>query len=211
MKSLLDKYITDGFGENGDQSFYELDMPEQDAIFAQIRAYANANKTRFIQEVRTFDLQEELSPLPLVYEAIAKDSDNWSDFYVDEIKRVLDFSLTTDNPKGVLDNLNELVFNLDTADAPHIRKIMDMLGQAVEATNATVRREAIFLVSGILNSDNLKQYHALVSSITARLHDPAWRVRYTAYLALTDANALPAGFKLSLLDRLRWKYLNPFK
>lgn len=211
MKSLLEKYAADTFGKNQDQSFYDLDSYEQDAILAKIRAYANANKSRFTEELRALDLTDELSPLPLIYEAIASDPDNWSDFFCDEIKRVLDFSLTIDKPAAALGNLQELVFNLDTTDAPHIRKMMATLDPYLASAKAMVRREAIFLISGILDSENAIQYQSLVSGILERLKDPDWRVRHLAYLALKDAGALPHGFKPSLLDQLRRQFLNPFK
>lgn len=211
MKSILEKYVAETFGKNQDQSFYDLDEYEQDAILAQIRTYANENKSRFTKEVRALDLTDELSPLPLIYEAIASDPDNWSDFFCDEIKRVLDFSLTIDKPAATLDNLQELIFNLDTTDAPHIRKMMVTLGPYLASAKAIVRREAIFLISGILNSENAKDYPSLVSGIVERLKDPDWRVRHLAYLALKDAGALPDGYKPFLLDQLRRQFFNPFK
>ena len=64
MKSILEKYVAETFGKNQDQSFYDLDEYEQDAILAQIRTYANENKSRFTKEVRALDLTDELSPLP---------------------------------------------------------------------------------------------------------------------------------------------------
>ncbi len=208
MKSLLDKYVADTFGENHDQSFYDLEISEQDSILAQIRAYGIANKTKFLRELREIDPLEELSPISLIYEAVAMDPDNWADFYPEEIKRVLDFSLTKDKPADALNYLHELVYNLDTADAPHIRAIMKILAQYLETPDAGVRKEVVFLINGILDADNSNHYQNVVSKLIGLLNDPDWRVRSKAFFVLKAAEALPEGYKRSFLDRLR-KFLNP--
>lgn len=211
MKSLLDQYVTETFGRNRNESYYDLDESEQDMILAQIRAYATANKLKFLQEVRDLDPQDESSPLALIYEALANAPDNWGDFFSQEIKRIMDLGLTLEKPENVFAHLYELIFNLENRDAPHLRMVLDTLGQYLETTTSIVRREALYLINGILDINNSNQYPALVSTIKALLKDPDWRVRYLAFSTLKDAGALSESYQLPFLDRLRRQFQSPYK
>ncbi len=210
MHSILEKYTNDTFGKDANESFYDLSSAEQELIFDEINRYATSDPEKFKREVKTLEF-EAMSPLCLIYEALAGDPENWGNFLADEVDRLFSAAKTHPKPKDVLDNLTELCFNLETGNFPHIQRLVKFMGSQLDDQKPVIRFEAINLLSHFLDDENHKKHPAVVSKLVETLsNDPNWRVRFMAKITLRDINSLPEGYQTGFWDKIRAKIFSPF-
>jgi len=119
--------------------------------------------------------------------------------------------LTAKNPDDVSIHLYELVFNLEVEEAPYVQKIVETLGTYLEARNTQVRRVALLFIDRFLEPDNANQFKHILEHLVGLLTDRNWKIRLISYDMLKEVRALPDDFRLSFWDRLRKRFLNPFK
>ena len=105
--------IEDIFSDS--ESYYDCDEENKQNILKHILQTANDEKSNFISRVKQINptgnpANEEFSPLQVVYEALAKDLNNWGNFFVEELKRILEIAKSSPRPRKVLDVLTEYVY-----------------------------------------------------------------------------------------------------
>lgn len=57
-------------------------------------------------------------------------------------------------------------------------------------------------LTDFLENPSIKNKQAMLSALQQKLYDADWKVRFTAFIALGFEDHLPAGFKLSFVDKL---------
>ncbi|GAA4497724.1 hypothetical protein GCM10023172_13140 [Hymenobacter ginsengisoli] len=95
-------------------SYYELPPVAQRETRKLVLETANADPAAFIRLVHAQKFEtvaDELSnKLPIFYEALATDLDNWGDFFMQEAQRLFALARTATAPQKVLTYLDEFSF-----------------------------------------------------------------------------------------------------
>ena len=183
-------------------SFYEQTDSEKQATLGELLQIINLAPKEFTDSIRN-EKFDYLNHLPIIYEALSNDLNNWADFFLAELKRLLAAAKTIDSPKRVLTHLDEFSF-IDADAFKHRDAFVAILGAELDNQHRTFRYYAISLLPDFIRKDDI----STVSKLRGRLQDPDWRIRYWAFMALKDLDKLDSTDFLSAADMLRSKLMN---
>ena len=205
MKSLAER-------ENDIKDFWGLkNESDRDNLIEEIRAYAESKPVEELaSEIRANFEQQSLSGIGAIYDALSKNPEKWSEFFFEEYQRAFEAAEQSKNPFEILDSLGEISF-ADETKLPSRDKIIRLLEARLEHPMPTIRFKSIFLLGDWIGDDNKSFFSPLVQKIIACLNDENWRVRFVALQVLEDLKSLPKDFKLGIMDRLKFHFLNPFE
>jgi hypothetical protein len=153
------------------------------------------------QDPLTFEGYERLWAL---YEVLAPDAAQWEELFATEFDRVFERCQNDAKPKhafALIWSFNSLE---DSAPSSLATRIRQRLTEALQSPDARMRRLGVFLIDSFAFDDDPSARQAVMNA----LHDSDWRVRVLAADRLSDANLLQPGYRLSLMDRLRRRYLD---
>lgn len=183
------------------ENFYGQPDEEQQALLADILAYANADPHSFKTELAEVQFDYFLMPLGVVLEALAKDTDNWGQFFVDLLNTIFTEAKRAEKPKQILSNLMEF-FYIEEDTRPFVQKIVDRVYRELDSENTSIAIAAIFMLPDYFANPSIRNKDTMVLALQQKLNDPRWKVRCAAHESLGFDNMVPAGNKLSLKDRL---------
>lgn len=189
--------------------FWEIESEAARArLLQEIKDYSNTKSDQELTaEIRATFEQRSWSGIGVLYEALSTQPKRWSNFFREEYERAFTAAETATDARDTLDSLQEISMvkadELTTAD-----QVIRLLESYLPHQRVAIRYKAVTYLGDWLSSDKARKYTEVVQAIKTCLRDESWRVRYVAKLTLQDANQLPTDFKLSLLDRLRAKFLD---
>lgn len=192
--------------------FYDIESEsERDALIAEIVKYAEGqNAEQFALEVRATFEQVSLSGIGIVYEALSKNPEKWSNFFLEEFRRAFQSAEKAQSPFDILDALEETCF-VDGSKLPSRDDIIALLSDYLTNQNPIIRFKAILLLGDWIKKDNKSKHSKTIHKLTNRLEDSHWKVRHAAKIALEEWSRLPKGYRMGLMDRLRVHFLNPYQ
>lgn len=187
------------------EMFYRLSEHEQQETLTTILIIANSNPEQFIQAIQneTFD---RLNHLPIIYEALAQDLDKWSDFFLNELNRLLETARKSKLPYKILNNLEEFAY-IYPNKFKHRDKFVSILNEELENEHPTFRYYAVDLLTDFVKDDDTQT----LNKMRQRLSDSNWRIRYWTYMNLHDLGQLNKHDTLSWTDRIKSKWLDTLK
>lgn len=175
---------------------------EKQVLLGEVLQYANAHPEAFKKEIAAIQFDKDLVPLPIVIEALSKDTDTWGPFFVDTLHTIFEQARLRKDPRVALSCLMEYAY-IEQQNKPFVQKIVDKLYKESSADFLPARLAAIWLLPAYLTNSVVRNRPAIIQALQQMLHDPHWKVRYTAYTALGFEGMLPPGYKLSVADKLR--------
>lgn len=188
------------------EMFYDLQEHEQQETLRSILNIANDNPEKFRHAIQN-EKFDRLNNLPIIYEALSKDLDNWADFFITEIERLFESAKQSNTPYNILNHLEEFAY-IDPNKFKHRDKIVEILIAQLDNVNPTFRYYALDLLTDFVKDDDIPT----INIVRKHLNDENWRIRYWTYLNLKDIGALDERHdKLSWTDTLRSKFLDNLK
>lgn len=178
-------------------------MPEEDMqkLFADVLVYANTHPETFKREVAEVQFNKQLQPFPIVVEALAKDTERWGDYFVEQMDHIFERAKSSTNPQFVVDHLIEYA-QMERDTLPFVKRIVDRLYKELFSDNIITKSAAISILPRYLKNPLVDNQKTMIRELQNKLINPKWRIRYTAYIALKAEKLLPKGFKLSFSDML---------
>jgi len=192
FSNLFSQRIKYFWSDTSEQGKFEL--------LKDILNYANAEPQKFINELKEIQFDKGIDPLPVVLEALSKDTDNWGAFFVEQLDEILKAAQNARKPSEVLTYLMEYAY-VEKDNRPFVQQIVERLHKAIDSENSAVRRAAIWNLPSFMNNDSIKNKSRVVASLHEKLNDRSWKTRFVAFGALKFENLLPEGYKLKLTDR----------
>jgi hypothetical protein len=181
-------------------AFWETSAEEEKKeLLRDVLTYANSNPDRFKKEVKEIQFDNIITPLPIVLEALSKDTAVWGDFYVDMLNEILDKAEQIGKPADVLTFITEFCY-IEDDTRPFVQKIVDRLTKAIDSENLQIQIKAISSLPDYLRNPSLKNRDAIINRLTGKLDDKNWKVRYIAFKYLRFEELLPPGRRLSFKD-----------
>ncbi|MES2140041.1 MAG: hypothetical protein V4511_10055 [Bacteroidota bacterium] len=174
---------------------------EKKQLLDDILQYANSNSQTFKKEIDEIRFDKDLLPLPIVLEALSKDTANWGQFYVDLLDDIFETAKQLEKPNEILTNLMEFA-HIEKDDKPFIQKIADRLYKELSTDNLETKLAAICTLPSYLDNKTIKNKNVMVDALQQLLTDSNWKVRVVTFKALGFENLLPSGHKLSFTDKL---------
>ena len=200
MNQFLDK-----FGESIRNYWEDISESLRQQLLKDILEYANTNPQTFRQDVGKIQFDYELMPLPVILEALSKDTDNWGQFFVDTLDAIFKTAETAVKPQVILRFLSEFTY-IENDERPFVQKIVDRLYNETDADNLAIKLAALWMLPVFLTNPSVKNKSQIIDALQQKLNDKNWKVRYVTYKSLSFDDLLPAGYKLAMVDRLR-KYI----
>lgn len=179
---------------------FDLPEEEEEKAFAEILRMAGEQPDELKEIVKELE-QDEIS---FVYEALALDMDNWSDFFLDEVKRILEKAKQSYEPERVLTYFDEFIF-IEPEEFKHSDQLVALMKDELDNENPAFRYWSMSLIADFMEEGD----YITTKLIEKRLLDTDWRVRYWAYVILKESRE-KGRYKLSFLDKIRAKILNPY-
>lgn len=179
----------------------EISEEEENQLLDDILQYANSNPQSFKSDLQKVRFDPELTPLPVVLEALSYDTTNWGQFYVDLLNDILETANQVDKPQTILSSLMEFSY-IEQDENPFVQKIVDRLYRSLDSDNIHIKLVCIYTLPGYLGNKTIKNSKVITAALQQKLNDDNWKVRVVAFRALGYENLLPEGFRLSLKDRL---------
>lgn len=171
-------------------------------LLTDVLDYANTDPHRFKKEIKELQFGSMLSsPLPVVLEALAVDTENWGEFYVDVLKEIFEKAREVKEPKYILGYLMEFGF-IEKDLLPFNQKIVDILMREVDAEIVEIKIAAINTLANYILNPSIKNKELINATFISKLNDPSWKVRCFTYELLRMENILPQGQSLSIKDKL---------
>ncbi|MEL6534530.1 MAG: hypothetical protein AAFQ98_03920 [Bacteroidota bacterium] len=189
--------------ENLMDKFYDLDSDVEDQIFEELLKFANNDKEGFINYVNAQKLDND-SYRPIIYQALMENAVGWEDFLLDQIKFIMEASESggkdaTDEISNIfyLVNIKDLAKSFYTAG-------IDYLEPKLNSRNIAVRKAALEYIVDLHFGGNITMKPKLKNELQTQLKDQIYTVRLSAYLNLKTGKLLPAGYKQSIIDKIRY-------
>ena len=174
---------------------------EKKQLLEDILQYANANSQTFKSDIAEIRFDTDILPLPIVLEALSKDTGNWGQFYVDLLDDIFEMAKLAEKPNEILTNLMEFAY-IEKDDKPFIQKIADRLHKEINSNNLETKLAAIWTLPSYLDNKTIRNKTIMVDELQQQLTDNNWKVRVVTFKALGFENLLPMGHKLSFKDKL---------
>ncbi|RLD86524.1 MAG: hypothetical protein DRJ07_00550 [Bacteroidetes bacterium] len=181
--------------------FYDLSEAGEENALAKILKISNKNPSEIsdiVKELKTDDIS-------IVYEALAADMKNWSDFFLNEAKRIIELAKKSDIPADVLVYLDEFI-NIDPEEFKYSDELVDMMKKELKNEHPAFRYWAMSMIADFRKEGDILSTKLFENHLT----DPDWRLRYWAYIYLNEIRET-GKYKLSLMDKIRSKILKPYK
>jgi hypothetical protein len=181
-------------------------VDEEEAIFAEIRAEARNAPEQFIKEVRSFPLDQE-SPIHDIYEALSYAAEDWLEFFLEELERIVTAVRSSPDPGVTLSPLDEF-FLLSLEDDDRLKRpLRAAFFSHLDDPDPAIRKKCVILLGDFLEESHLAELSRLEQ--LAR-EDADWRVRYQANLALNEVHpGRSSQIKLPVWIRLRARFSDP--
>lgn len=193
-------------------NFWEIeDESERERLIEEVRKYSETkNENELKLEIRENFKQVNLSGIGVIYEALSKNPQKWSNFFKEEYERAFESAIKSDNAFEILECLQEISF-VEESKLESRDEIIEILERHLSHEKDSIRYKAIWYLGDWISNDNRSKYNHIIKNITYKLKDKNWKIRYATKLILEDMNKLPTDFKLGFMDKLKVKFLNPFK
>ncbi len=188
-------------------SFWETSTEEEKRILLNdVLTYANSNTNTFRKDIKEIQFDIVLSPLPVILEALSKDTERWGDFYVEVLRDIFEHAKKIKKPQNVLTFISEFYY-IEGDTRPFVQKIVNILSKEIDSENIAIKLKAICTLPSYLRNPSIKNKNLLIKNLTEKLHDKNWKVRYVSFKSLGYENLLPKGSKLSYIDLLLKTFL----
>ncbi|RFZ83469.1 hypothetical protein DYU05_15175 [Mucilaginibacter terrenus] len=184
------------------EKYTEAEMQE---LFADILTYANANPQAFVKELEQVQFDPVLQPLPIVLEALSRDSDKWGEFFVNLLNTILVKAKSSANPQEMVDNLIEFA-HIETHPKLFVKHVAKRLHQELTDDNLYTKSAAISMLPNYLDNPVVVDKEDIIQELQNKLRNPKWQIRYLAYISLKKFNLLPPDYSLSFTDKLLRMY-----
>lgn len=182
-------------------SFWDVGEDEKNKVLNDILMYANSNQQKFKSEINQVKFDNELMPLPIVSEALSKDTENWGQFYVELLDDILETAKQSSKPNDILNNLQEFSY-IEDDSRPFVQKIVDRLFKELDSENLDIKLASIWTLPNYLDNNSIRNKSLIIDKLQQQLYDHNWKVRVVAFKSLGFESLLPEGHKLSLKDKL---------
>lgn len=174
---------------------------EKQRLLDDILQYANSNPQTFKKEVDEIRFDKDLLPLPIVLEALSKDTANWGQFFIDLLNDIFEAAKQVEKPNEILTNLKEFAF-IEKDDKPYIQKIADRIYKELTSDNLETKLAAIWTLPNYFDNKAIKNKNIMICALQQLLTDYNWKVRVVTFKALGFEDLLPLGHKQSFTDKL---------
>jgi hypothetical protein len=182
------------------ENYYELPEDEQNALLKSILKAANDNPDEFIAYIKSIEFNDD-APLSIIYEALAKDIDNWGKFFLEEFSRLFDLAKNDKDPEKYLIFVNDFA-HIKLDDFKERKNLLELAITEIDDNNQKIRYWAYNTIGDFYEKGDIESKSALING----LQDPSWPIRKMVYSDCIDFNILPENFKLSLKDKMRMKF-----
>ena len=179
---------------------YSLSEKEEEAAFANILQIANENPDEIKQLVEELD-QINLSYL---YEALAIDTNKWSDFFLSEAKRIIEAANNSDNPEKAIALFDEFIF-IELDDFKHSKELVKLMSKELKHENHAFKYWAMSIIADFREEGDI----LTLSLIENMLKDSDWRIRNWAFIILKGIKP-NKKYKISIIDKIKFKLFKPY-
>lgn len=194
-------HLSDNFNTRIISYRKEIQEAEEQRLLDRLLQYANANPDAFKTSFNEIRFDKDLSPLPFVLEALAKDTANWGQFYVDLLEDIFQTAKHAEKPNEILTYLTEFAY-IEKDDNPFIQIIADVLFKELSGDNLETKLAAIYTLPNYLANKAVRNRPIILDYLQQLLNDNNWKIRVVTFKALSFKNLLPSGYKLSFRDKL---------
>jgi len=186
-------------------SFYDETEEKKQEVLRSILMYGNSH-TQELKQLIYDQKFDDINHLAIFYEALSEDMEKWGDFFLAELKRLLDKAHQSAKPDSILNHLKELAF-IDSESFKHRGEFIEILKKELDNPHPTFRYYAIWTLSDFIDKND----SAMIGRIKEHLNDPDWRIRYWTHIIMRDLDGSDNAYKITWLDRLRATFLNTLK
>lgn len=181
--------------------FWEEESEENEKIIlADILGYANSNPQSFTKEFDEIKFEEDLDAISVVFEALAKDIDNWGQLFIDTIDNIFAAAKVARNPDDILVYLMDCNW---VAKNPFVQKIVDRIYKELDADNLHIQVACIQELSYYIKNSTIRNKNTITDALQSKLKGNDWKLRVVTFQILKHEGLLPAGYQLSFMDKVR--------
>jgi len=179
---------------------------EKSKLLRDVLLYANSNPDSFKRDINEIQFDPVLKPLPIILEALSKDTETWGDFYVAVLNDILNKAEQIDRPGGVLTYISEFYY-IEEASGDFVQKIADLLLKARKSESEKIQLKAICTLPGYLRNPAIKNRDLILNCLIEKLDDKNWKARYLSFKYLKYEGLLLEGRRLSFKDMILKTFL----
>src|SRR5687768_6981272 len=160
--NLFGQRIKDFWSDSTEQGMSKL--------LEDILNYANSDTQKFKKEFYDAQFDKNVDPLPVVLEALSKDTDNWGNFFVDQLEIILNTANSSKKPSDKLTYLLEYSY-IAKDHRPFVQRIVDRLYKEIDSANMAIRKAAIWTLPVFLNNHSIRNKSLIIDSLHKKLND----------------------------------------
>lgn len=193
-------------------NFYDFENEsDKTELIEDILKYSEMkSENEFVAEIRENFKQIPFSGIGVIYEALSKNPLKWSNFLKEEYERAFELAKKSENAFEILDSLEEI--SIGDEDNVECRdEIIGLLASHLSNKNDSIRYMAIWFLGDWIPINDQDKYSNVVDEIITKLYDDNWKIRNCANIVLQGFNKLPKNYKISLWDKLKIRFGNPYK
>jgi hypothetical protein len=198
-----------------EQDYYlGLTYDEQNEFTDEILLFANNNRIELIKYCQTIE-PTQFCNLEIIYEALAKDPDNWGEFIFTEYKRIFSEAKNSNNP-FIYTSCLDIGLYFEEKNYPFVDKIINLLSLELESQSDALRHRALWFLSDWIEDEYSSKYTKVIDKMAKLINDKNWKIRYSTFFLFKGRTfAENYQINLSLKDRITEKlsvfFSNPFE
>jgi len=193
-------YFTSKFDKRINSFWDNPNENEKQSLLGDILRYANASPKSFKSEIKEIQF-DDLSRLPIVLEALAKDTEKWGQFYCDLLDDIIETAKVVKQPNKILTYLSEFAY-IEKDEKPFLQTIVDRKVKELNSEFIEIKLAVIRTLPNYLDNENIKNRKNIIGKLHQLLADPNWKIRVATFKSLNYENLLPVGYKLNYRDKL---------
>ena len=151
-------------------SFWEVGEDDKKNVLSDILKYANSNQQKFKNEINQIKFDKELMALPIISEALSKDTENWGQFYIDLLDDILETAKQSSKPNDILNSLQEFSY-IENDSRPFVQNIVDKLYNELNSENLNVKLASIWTLPNYLDNNSIRNKSSIIDKLQQQLYD----------------------------------------
>lgn len=195
------------------EKYLDYTTEEQNILLAEILSFANNNRARLIDYCHQIE-PKQFCNLEVIYEALAKDPDNWGEFIYEEFVRIFNGAKQSQNPFTYMSCL-DIGLYFENKNKAFVDNIIRFLSNELDNKIDDFRHRALWFLSDWIDDEYSYKHKKTIDKMATLINDNNWKIRYITFLVFKD-RSFSVNYKLSqtFWDKIRSKFTfffsNPF-
>jgi len=200
LQNQIDEYVTKL--ENG----FNLNDKDRENLLKSFKEFADSNRGQIIDTISKIEPNRN-DFFWNFCESICTNVNGWKDFILSKFKDLLIEAEKLNDPNPIIQSIEGFELFTEENDSDFMKEMRNLILSFINTSNNRFRRFVVWMLTSYTYENN-KYERDLIKNLK---NDKDWKIRYYALSTDNELNGYELEKGLSVLDKLRNKFLNVYE